>query len=558
MSKEELNEQIVKCLCREFQSVWIVYLKPFSMQVFTADVEASVPGSIDKGIKFKSYDEALGWYVDYCVVEQDKKRLKESASSENIRRKLAEKESYSVEYSRNYGEKVNYNQMFFARLDAENTEIDCFLLGFRDIDLMKRAERDHLTNVYTRPVFFRKAEEILNRCTDKQFDLMISDIVDFKEINEIYGSTVGDDILRWTGNFLAASISDELIVGRYGGDQFVMMCEHEYMKYITCEESRDAFINMMREAGLPKVLVKYGIYENIKHEKSIMSICDKAHIALNSIKHHYDKIAAFYDDKIRHEVEMNRRIESSMHQALEENQFKVYYQPKHDAATGKLVGAEALIRWIHPEYGFMSPGEFIDLFEKNGFIVEVDHYVWKRTCQNLKRWRESGIQTVPISVNASKLTFEQDDLLMKLKSYAEQHSVSPDMLHIEITETMMTYDVEDLIFKLNEIRRIGYKIELDDFGSGYSSINLLSTLPLDVIKLDRSFMKQFGNPSRTKVLAACINLAKDLGYKTVSEGVEHKEQCDMLNNLGVDAIQGFFFSKPLPEDEFEQYMKDHI
>lgn len=558
MAVENMDVKIADSMCSEYQSVWILNTKDCTMKLISAKKEQAASDSIDTAVKMNSYPQIREWYLENCVAAVDKKRVAEQTMLDYVLSRIQDGEPYYVEYTRVIGGRSNYNQIVYSKLRFEDGSDDYLLFGFRDIDVRKKAERDDLTGVYTRQIFFQKAEQLLIDYPDTQFDLMISDIVDFKEINESYGPNVGDDILRASGEFLAKEIRDDVLVARYGGDQFVIMASHEYMLQINEEGGTDEFEGYAKFQNLPKFVTKFGVYENVKHNKSVISTCDKAHSALNSIKHQYGKTIAFYDDKIRREIEISRKIEGSMHQAIEQEQFKVYYQPKHDAMTGKIVGAEALIRWIHPEYGFMSPGEFIPLFEKNGFIVESDGYVWRHTCKNLRKWMDKGIKTVPISVNASRLTFAQDNLLIRMHESVVDNGIDPEMLHLEITETMMTDDIETLVRKLTAIRAAGYQIELDDFGAGYSSINILSTLPLDVIKLDMSFMKQFGDAKRAKVLAACIKLAKELGYKTVSEGVELKEQCDVLCILGVDAIQGFYYSKPLPEDEFEEYLKQNI
>lgn len=557
MAEERFIKEIANCLSEEYQSLWIIDSKDLAMRLFWSNEDDSIPGSLEIVSAFNNYATARQWYVDNCVVEQDKARLFEMSSVDNINAKLSEGKPYYIEYNRISAGTINYNQLYFSGIYAEDGTMEHFVLGFRDIDIRKKAERDDLTGLYTRQIFFQKAEKLISDNPDTRFDLSISDIVDFKEVNESYGPKMGDEILKWSGNQLAALISDDVLVGRYGGDQFVIVAPHDKFLQLGEKQTFSYFDEMASKDNLPKITVKYGIYNDIKPTDSIISVCDKAHMALNSIKHQYGTYVAFYDEKIKSELDVSRKIENSMHKALKEEQFKVYYQPKHDSVTGKLVGAEALIRWIHPEYGFMSPGDFIPLFEKNGFVVETDNYVWDKTCKNLRRWKEAGINTVPISVNASKLTFEQEHLIETYNKSVKENGIDPKMLHIEITETLMTDDVDALVNKLTDIRSEGYKIELDDFGAGYSSINILSTLPMDIVKLDMSFMKQFGDIKRSKVLAACINLAKELGYRTVSEGVELKEQCETLRTLGVDTIQGYYYSRPLPEAEFEQYMKEN-
>ncbi len=555
MNNERVNEVILQSMCMEFQSIWIIHTQNQTMETYYVNEGECIPQSVETARAMNHYDTARLWYIQNHIVENDRERMTWQTSPENILKATEGNVPYFVEYNRVKEGRVNYNQLYYARLKPEPGEPEAILLGFRDIDIRKKAEIDELTGLYTRQSFFERAEELVRSMPETQFDVMLSDIVDFKEINELYGSDVGDAVLQWAGAFLASGITETFLAGRYAGDQMVVLAPHEMIQHISSPESHKNFLEQERNNGLPEVTIKFGIYENVKRTKTILSTCDKAHAALNSIKHRYDCYFAYYDDTIRKSLENLRRIESCMNQALDEEQFKVYYQPKHNARTGALVGAEALVRWIHPEYGFMSPGDFIPIFERNGFVKEVDSYVWRRTCKNLRRWMDKGIRTVPISVNCSKLTFELPNLLNRMQNAVEMYELNPKQLHIEITETLMTNDAELLVKKLSSLRMVGYQIELDDFGSGYSSLNVLSALPLDVVKLDMSFMKEFGDEKRSKVLVACINLAKELGYKTISEGVETEDQKNTLGILGVDNIQGYYFSKPMPEDEFEEYMR---
>jgi len=554
MTKEKITSKIVNTFCKECQSVWLVDIKDQSMIVYSEDIKKSIPNSLNTVKALNSYEKARLWYIDNCIVEAHRRRMIRQTEWNQVLEMTADGGAYYIEYNRIMNGDINYNQVCYDRINDDKGNMEYLILGFRDIDVRKHTEIDDVTGLLTRQAFFRKAEDLLNSNPDVQFDIVISDIVDFKKVNETYGVEVADSILRWTGKFLSRYMTDNLLIGRYGGDQMVMMGSHEEMVAYT-NRSRDAnYLTAEKNNGLPPVITKFGLYEDISHDASIVSSCDKAHIALNSIKRQYDCTFASYDDKFKTELDKQRRIENSMHESLENGDFKVYYQPKHDAETGKLIGAEALIRWIHPVYGFMSPADFIPLFEKNGFVAENDRFVWTKTCENIRKWEDKGIKTVPISINASKITLSKDKLFEYMQIPVKKYNISPRQLHIEITETLMTDNVEELIAKLVKLREMGYQIELDDFGSGYSSINVLSMLPLDVVKLDMSFMQQFGDRKRTKVLDACINLAKELGYKTVSEGVEKTDQYDLLKEIGVDIIQGFLYSKPLTEDEFEEYM----
>lgn len=555
MDKDKIERHLFHIFLKEFQAVWLIKLEDLSIEIYTSDYKKIIPDSVNKATSIKNYEEARHWYIDNYVVEHSRNRLLVQTSMEYIMSMLEHGEAFYVDYGRINGEVVNYNQLYYDKIvEEESDKAEYVIMGFRSIDVTNRADIDDLTGLLTRSAFFSRAEEILLENPDTQYDLEISDIADFKKMNETYGVSEADKILKWLANFLLKHMDERFLIGRYGSDQFVVMAPHELVQKVLEPEIFEDFLNSMNTALIPKCDMKFGIYENIPHDKSIISSCDKALVALNSIKGRYGKYKARYNEKIGSNIDKQRKIEGTMRNALEENQFKVYYQPKHDAKTGEIVGAEALVRWIHPEYGFMSPADFIPLFEQNGFIEHIDSFVWRRTCENLRRWKDKGIHTVPISVNASRLSLTKDHLIDELVESTELFDLPPSDLHIEVTETLMTENTDYLVGILHKLREVGFSIELDDFGSGYSSLNVLSTFPIDILKLDMSFLQQFGDMKRSVVLESCIGMAQRLGFKTVSEGVELEEQKTLLGELGVDAIQGYYYSKPLPEDEFEEYL----
>jgi len=553
-----VNHQLVNALYKEYQSVWKVDLSDMTLENVVFDGDKIPINSVDIARQLNSYEDARLWYIDRYVVENSRAKITEQTKLDYILEHVADGNSLYIDYGRIINGKVNNNQICYDKIVNLKGEPEYIVMAFRDTDIVRQAEYDDLTGVLTRPAFFRRAKEMLGNNPDTQFDILLSDIVDFKKINETYGVVTADKILRWEGEHLLSVKSDDTIIGRYGGDQMAVLGPHESCIALLAEDNGKYFVEARRAAELPEIMIKFGIYENVPHDTSIIASCDKAHMALNSIKRHYEKETAYYNDSIRTKLEKQRRIEDSMYKSLRDGDFKVYYQPKHNARSGELVGAEALIRWIHPEYGFMNPGDFIPLFEQNGFIVENDKYVWLRTCENLKRWKESGLKTVPVSVNGSKLSMAKEDTLYVMKESIRANGLSPSEMHIEITETLMEDTSTEMIDRLNELREFGIKVELDDFGSGYSSLNVLSELPIDILKLDMSFMRSFGDRKRSMVLESCINLAKKLGFETVSEGVEKKEQQELLGELGVDMIQGYYYSRPLPEEEFEKYLKEHM
>lgn len=420
------------------------------------------------------------------------------------------------------------------------------------------SELDTLTGLYTRQAFFRHAEKIISENPDFNFIICISELDGIKLLNEKDGKQAGDSKLKAVANFMKNAGDPCLLAGRFGGDQFVALFrqDDEFEKNISMDDVNDVLVSSPSE-GMEEIRIKFAIYENVEHDVPVSVICDRALLALQTIRGKYGKRMAKYEESLLIEHERKERIEECMREALANNQFRVYYQPKHDANTGELTGAEALIRWEHPEYGFMSPGEFIPIFEDNGFITEVDNFVWKKTCENLHKWIEKGLNVVPISINASKLDFLRPDFFDNLNKASNEMDVPSGLLHIEVTESLFSDQIEELVSILSKCQENGYKIELDDFGSGYSSLNTLSILPLDVVKMDMSLVKAITDFKSMRVFSACINLARSLGLKTVSEGVETKEQMWAIRELGGDVIQGYYYSKPLSEEDFEKYLSSH-
>lgn len=569
---------MVEALSKEYKDVFVVNIE--ADRSITVKLDGKMIS--DYGAHVRKYSGAWERYVDKYVHPDDAERVLATFNSQNVLKELKEKGEIVCTYRAIIDGTVSYLQANYLYVEASESYDSFIVAGYRNIDGIVAAEEeykrnldaaiseanetkevlslveiDDLTGVYTRQAFLKRARDLIDSNPTIEYDLTITDFEDFKLINDQFGTKMGDGILRWFGKYIAEQLGDDILIGRYGGDQFAFLTNHKDSKEVGHTVIWD-ISGKRTPQSLPEVVVKAGVYISINPELAVSVMCDRAHMALHSIKHHYEKHWAVYDDEIKKQVDKKRRIELSMFDAVSNEQFKVYYQPKHDAKTGALVGAEALLRWVHPEYGFLSPGDFIPLFEKNGFITEADRYVWNRTCNNLKRWEEEGLDTVPVSVNVSRMDFLHRDFFEQLDIMADNAQVGKDKIHIEVTETLMMDEIESLADMLSNFKSKGYKIELDDFGVGYSSINILSVLPVDTVKLDMSFMKHFKDEKKSKILSSCIDLSHKLGLETISEGVETEEQLDVLNSMGVDTIQGYYFSKPLPETEFEEYLKNHM
>lgn len=419
-----------------------------------------------------------------------------------------------------------------------------------------KIEIDELTGLYNRNTFYRLAKEMIRKDPEAKYNLILSDIESFKMINVRYGEEKGDELLAYVGKCLSYSHSESMIFARYSGDQFVGFSKqfHEEANQNYYEGLMLGMEQMYKNAPVSHFEVKFGVYEDVDLSLPISRMCDCALMALRTIKHQYGKFIANYDQRMHQQYMKEQHIQECMEEALKEKQFQVYYQPKHDAKSGKLVGAEALVRWIHPVYGFMSPAEFIPLFEKNGFISSVDFFVFKRVCQDLREWMDDGISVVPISVNASRKDILHDQFFDNLRNVLEGADISPELFHMEITETVFIEDVEYLKPIIQKVRDLGVQIELDDFGSGFSALSLLTSLPLDVIKLDMSFVRNI--IKQRMIIENIINICHGLNCKMVAEGVETEEQLAILNGMDCDVIQGYYFSKPLPTDGFREYIEN--
>lgn len=416
---------------------------------------------------------------------------------------------------------------------------------------------DILTGLYTQQAFYHQARKTLNNNPNVRYDLLMSDIENFKRINQMYGEETGDKLLKHTGEFLKQAQSPDVIIGRYGDDRFVCLMKHNE-EYSNDESLITLLANVSKNGPVPDVTTKFGIYDDVPHDQPISILCDCAYTSLKTIKHQYGRIVAKYDAIIQSEQLRTQQLEDDMKIAIEDNQFKVFYQPKHEVSTGKLIGAEALLRWNHPVLGSISPDEFIPLFERSGYICSADKYVWNNTCANLKKWRDKGLNNVPISVNLSKRDFENSNLPSDYFETASKIGISSDLLSVEVTESLFSDHEEEMCSALEQFHSNGFLVALDDFGTGYSSLNLLGCLPIDIIKFDMSFMRTIYNERRVKVFSLCVQMAKSLGMYTIAEGVETDAQLNILRSTNCDAVQGFYYSRPLSETDFEKYLERHV
>ncbi len=413
---------------------------------------------------------------------------------------------------------------------------------------------DQLTGLYSKTFFFERVKEILRQNPNTEYDIICSDIENFKMINDIFGMAAGDRLLCGIADLYTNLLDGRGICGRLSADRFGCLLEHGWV--YTDEMFARALADVNTLSDSKNVVMKWGIYAACGAAATVEQMYDRALLAAQSIKGQYGKYFALYDDELRSIWLHKQAITDSMESSLAEKQFEIYLQPKYRLSDGALAGAEALVRWNHPEWGLQPPAEFIPLFEQNGFISKLDRYVWDRTCGVLKAWADSGNPFLPISVNVSRADLYHADLTEYLSDTIQKYRLSPSLLHLEITESAYTENPQQIIDTVGRLRKLGFIIEMDDFGSGYSSLNMLSKMPVDILKLDLKFIQsEIDVPSNEGILQFIINLARTMKLSVVAEGVETEKQLERLREIGCDCAQGYYLARPMPVRAFEALIK---
>lgn len=446
-----------------------------------------------------------------------------------------------------------YDVVFMDLTEEVETEL---LLKASMEELKFRAERDTLTRLYNRETFYAETEKMLQQNPDKNYVIGHWNIDRFKVVNELFGSRTGDRILCDMADMIRSQIKGVGTYGRLEADHFVTCVPEEDL-----EESLMFIEEILSGAkewnplNYP-VLLHVGLYRVEDRNISVALMCDRADMALQMIKDNHLKRWNYYNATLKESILNEQKLVNDMENALKEHQFVVYYQPIVDVETQKTISAEALVRWQHPENGMISPGLFIPLFEKNGFIAKLDMYVCEEVCRHQASQIAAGNKVVPVSVNLSRINFYNPNLCVEIEEMVAKYGISPEVIKLEITESAYKDNPQDLLKAINAFQQRGFMVLMDDFGSGYSSLNMLKDFKVDILKIDMKFMDNLETSERAgNILFTIIQLAKSLNMETVAEGVETKNQFEMLAEMGCGCIQGYYFSKPVPEAEFVERLK---
>ncbi|MGI6028005.1 MAG: EAL domain-containing protein [Candidatus Heteroscillospira sp.] len=417
--------------------------------------------------------------------------------------------------------------------------------------MFRQANFDALTGLYNQNYFCAKANELLREHPDTVYTFLRINIKKFKMINDLYSQKAGDAVLCAIAGSLRDTIGDRGIYGRLYSDHFAvcLQAEHEELEAIM-----DKCIQYLEHDGQRICIqIAVGVYVNSTHCVNSVQALDYAQIALNS-KADKPGTLFFYRDSDLENLRFIQWITNEMEQALREEQFQPYLQPQFDLASGKLVGAEALTRWFSPTRGNIPPNHFIPVFEENGFIYKLDSYMCRKICELLRDWHRAG-KIVPISVNLSKSELENPELPSMLMENLERCGVPPRYLHLEITESMFSENLEKFSQLVAALQQHGFTIEMDDFGSGYSTLNMLKDVPVDILKLDMRFFAGERNMGRGgTIIESVIQMAHALGMPVVAEGVETQREADFLKSVNCDIVQGYLYGRPMPTAEFESFL----
>lgn len=445
--------------------------------------------------------------------------------------------------------------------DEKNRFIGAFMIynDITDQENMKdeatyHATHDQLTGMWNRDYFFEAVEKTMGENADEVFLMVASDISQFKMLNDILGKKLGDEILISVARNFHQQSGPMWEFARMSGDRFAALIPKKDFR-------EDAFVGFCRQSFSHKeytltVHNYIGVYEITDRRLNPQQMYDRAYMALESIKGSMHTNVAYYEEEIRKKKIDATLTADELEQAMEEKQFVIYLQPQINPVNRKVAGGEALVRWISPKRGVVSPAEFIPLFEQNGMIAKLDYYVWEMACLQLAEWKRQGKEDWSISINISPKDFYLSDLYEEITGLVEKYEVSPEKLKLEITESAFVLDVKEQMQLVKRLQERGFLVEIDDFGSGYSSLNSLKDISVDILKLDMKFFEETDDPARSeKIIESMIDLAHNLKMPVIAEGVEDSGQVEMLKRFGCEMIQGFYYSRPLPVEEYEKFMQ---
>ena len=477
-------------------------------------------------------------------IQSIEENRKDSMKMETSIYQNGEKKYYEIVYKRTYD-------------DKQNQVCDYFIFNDRTEDVVSlehekyRASHDILTGLLNKEQFYIETAKLIKENRDVKYCLVCSNIKDFKFVNELFGIEKGNEILKKQAEYMKNIIGEDSLAARLHADRFAICMPRIRFDEDLINEAITGIQEAFKNSSL-HMHIFVGVYDIHDVQERVSIMCDKANLASETIKNEYKSSVAYYTEHLLEKSIEERKIIGEFDRALDNEEFVMFLQPQVDV-SGKPFGSEALVRWQHPDKGLLAPGVFIDVLEKTGFVYRLDRYMWDKAVKQLAEWKKRGINDYHISVNISTKDFYLIDVYETFVGLVEKYDIDPKLLKLEITETALMSDFNKNMVIIKRLQKYGFDIEIDDFGSGYSSLNMLKDISADVLKIDMGFLRASENEVKGQdILESIIGLANKLGMRVITEGVEKKTQVDMLYDMGCKMFQGYYFSKPIPVDEFEK------
>lgn len=559
------NLALIKALTADYLDVFSVDLSNHEIEFYRHDANAISADS--KFSQLLPYEDELTKYVEKYVHEDDKNRILYECSLSNIKNELRDKEFMTIHYKVIVNEEIRYiyRRIVRAGSAASFSHIIVGIASEDEIVLSKQRERileqnlseveiDSLTGLYTKEAFIIHGQELLSKFPEKEFDFCVLKLYNFDLITHQYGYAAGERLLSLIGKHLKEYDNETTCLSYFGEGIFASFTENydADLRQKTVMHFKDIII---QDSPIKNIAPKWAIYQTPRHDLSVSHIIENTFFALTTIKDSRNKEYISFSQNMVDMMEWEKNVENTFESALENNEFVAWYQPIYSVKTKEIISAEALVRWITPDGHIIQPARFIPILEQLGKIHQLDTYIFKKVCEFQARLQETGINDLPISVNYSRAGMFNESVALNYANIVKSYGVSAKNIPIEITESAAVRSA-DIKSYAAELMKYGFCLHMDDFGSGYSSMASLQIIPFKGIKIDKSLVDFIGTDNTESLLRHTISFAKECGMKVIAEGVENYEQYLFLKYAGCDAVQGFYFSKPVDENTFLNMMQE--
>lgn len=497
------------------------------------------------------YDDQMDAIIGKIFPLSDHSKEKEQLLFNRVVEELKAKSVYDVDFNMlDQNGRYAFHCLRFEYLDDAHRYV---IMVSEDVSRIVTGEIDPLTGGLNTEGFHNKVSKWLEKNPGRKYYVIRYNVDHFKDINGVYGHSVGDKLLRDMAECMRAIDSEDAISAHLNADHFVRFCASDVL---TAQESYDNFSRVLDNYNLSiPVTLHAGVYDLCEYGEDPYTMSYKALLAMQSIKGDMEKKIAYYEKGMLRQEQERLELLNDVEKGIAENQFEVWFQPQVDYAAKKIIGAEALVRWNHTTRGMLSPGTFIPLLERSNLISKVDRFVFHTTCRYMQKWLSAlPNKDVQISINLARQDILTKGFVDTFEGYMKKYNIPRRLLHLEVTESAYIEEFAKLNAEVDKLRALGFLVEIDDFGAGYSSLNTLKDINADKIKLDMKFLSGTGGKKGRLIVAAVINMAKALNMSVLAEGIETKEQADFLLQCGCTEMQGYYFSKPVPLEEYEDIL----